>query len=132
MCDELLNKLVQGSKGNLHVSEDADKVDSADKVLLLLSEGALRGQPLKKLCEALAKDRALGEDRLILVCRTKEEGWSFDPNENGEVKDAPSEVRVALQEHEAVKYRAPCDGGSRHEFPTMLQHLLGRLLRRKA
>ena len=114
------------------MTEDTADVDSAEKVLLLLSEGALKGTSLEKLRRAIAKDRAAREDRLVLVCRTKEEGWSFAANENAEVAGAPDEVRTALNGHEATTYRAPSTGASRHEFLAMLQHLLGRLLKGKA
>ena len=136
MCDALLGELRRASGAAIQISEDSDAVDSADKVLLLLSEGALRGVPLTKLLSIIAKDRASQEDRLVMVCRTKEEGWRFDktgPNANAEVRDAPREVQAALNDHEAITYRAPnSNGASRHEFPAMLEQLLRRLLDGKA
>jgi hypothetical protein len=45
------------------------------------------------------------------------------------VAAAPASVQQALNGHEAMTYRAPNEGGgSRHEFPALLRHLLGRLV----
>ena len=128
MCDELVGALNRAPSGLLAVSEDAQAVDSADKVLLLLSEGVLRGDSLARLRLALAKDRASQIDRLVLVCRTKMEGWNFDKKENAEIREAPDEVQAALENHEAITYRAPSQGASRHEFSIMVDNLMRRLV----
>jgi hypothetical protein len=99
----------------------------ADKVLVLLSEGVLQGQQLDFLIQALAQDAAMHIDRLQTVCRTELEGWVFG-SANPEVAAAPAEVQSALDAHEAVTYRAPSQRGSKHEFPTMIDHLLGLLV----
>jgi hypothetical protein len=128
MCDELLGELERVKL--LDVSEDAQAVDSADKVLLLLSDGVLQGDTLASLCRVLEADRAARMDRLVLVCRTKQEGWSFDKEENKDLRDAPDEVRTALKDHEAITYRSRSTQASRHEFPAMIGHLMNRLLPR--
>merc|ERR1712167_76923 len=59
-----------------------------------------------------------------------QEGWSFDEQENNDLRDAPDEVRTALKDHEAIAYRCRSTQASRHEFPAMIGHLMNRLLPR--
>jgi len=74
----------------------------------------------------LEQDRATpGADRLLFVCRVPSEGWVFAGKP--EVDGAPAEVKEAPNSHEALTFRAPSTGGSCHEFPAMLRHLLWRL-----
>merc|ERR1712070_1280086 len=96
----------------------------------LLSDGVLQGGTLASLCRVLQADRAARMDRLVLVCGTKQEGWSFDEKENNDLRDAPDEVRTALKDHEAIAYRSRSTQASRHEFPAMIGHLMNCLLPR--
>ena len=116
------------TSGRVNVTEGSEQaLADADKVLVLLSEGALQAERLEDIVKALEQDRAHSTDRIVMVCRTASEGWVFG-SANPEVAAAPASVQQALNEHEAMTYRAPNEaGGSRHEFPALLRHLLGRL-----
>ena len=100
-------------------------LERAGKVLVLLTEGVLRGEPLSRHVDAIAFDRAAGRDRLLFVCQTQEEGWQFG-NGNPDVAAAPREVRDALNDHEAITFRAPNQASlaGEHEFRAMVDHLL--------
>ena len=116
------------TSGRVNVAEGSQQaLTDADKVLVLLSEGALQAERLEDIVKALEQDRTDSTDRIVMVCRTASEGWVFG-SANPEVAVAPASVQQALNEHEAMTYRAPNEaGGSRHEFPALLRHLLGRL-----
>ena len=118
----------------LHEDPDPAALASADKVLVLLSEGALSGSPLSQLVEALNQDDAAAftggkRSRLVLVSRAQGEGWSFGLG-NPEIAAAPQVVRAALNDHEAVTYREPSQGASSHEFPAVVAQVCKLLSRR--
>ena len=137
MVDSLIPALRASS---ILVSEDPSTLSHADKVLVLLSEGVLApaSPSLALMMQALEQDRhsrmggaAMPTDRLVLACRTTQEGWVFG-SANPDVAAAPSEVQTALNDHEAITFRAPMpaepDGG--HEFAAMFTHLIRVILRR--
>ena len=125
MVDVMVHE-VTASERVVVQKDDPQALADADKVLVLLSEGVLQDDSLAELMEVLAQDRAASTDRIVMVCRTSSEGWVFGKG-NPEVAAAPAEVQQALNDHEAITYRAPSDSGSRHEFPAMLDHILDRL-----
>jgi serine/threonine protein kinase len=110
------------------LTEDATLLQSADKVLVLLTEGVLQEARLAQLITVLECDDEMCRDRLVFVCQPQRAGWTFGLH-NPDVAAAPDRVQAALNDHEAVTYRALApQTGSRHEFQAMTDHLLGKLV----
>ena len=114
---------------NFVIQEDLSTLQSADKVLALLTEDALNGDrssyltSLVRVIEA-DKDVGKGQDRLIFVCQTEAGGWIFG-NGNQSIAAAPKCVQDALNEHEAITYRSR---RHTHEFNAMKDHLQEKLM----
>ena len=96
---------------------------SADKLLLLLSEGVLT-QPLlvEQLEKAVQGDRQQHRERLCIIYG---DSWHFG---GPETQAAPEAIKLCFELHEALTYR-PRDpqGRLRHEFPAMLRRLMQSL-----
>ena len=113
---------------NTTLTEDANLLGSADKVLVLLTEGVLQEARLTQLITVLECDDEMCRDRLVFVCQSQRAGWTFGLD-NPDVAAAPDRVQAALNDHEAVTFRALApQTGSRHEFQAMTDHLLGKLV----
>ena len=96
---------------------------SADKLLLLLSEGVLT-QPVlvEQLEKAVKGDRQQHRERLCIIYG---DSWQFG---GPETQAAPEAIKLCFELHEALTYR-PRDpqGRLRHEFPAMLRRLMQSL-----
>ena len=125
MFADLAVALPAQSSGRLHLTTDPADLDSADKVLLLLSKDVLSPPSLGQLDQALRVDRERQLDRICPVF-SEAAGWRFNcPEQNA----ASPVVQDCLKAHEALSYR-PQDaaGPSRHEFPALVDRLCGKLL----
>eukprot|EP01045_Picozoa_sp_COSAG04_P005723 COSAG04_NODE_269_length_18509_cov_13.576480_2_plen_958_part_00 len=109
---------------NATLTFDVGRIETADKVLLLLSKGVLTGASLSHLQQVLSVDARCHRDRIVSVY-SEDAGWAFGCDEH---RNAPEEVKQCLDEHEALSFR-PYDptGADRHEFPAMMGQLLKNL-----
>lgn len=126
MLADLTEALEAETSGRLTVTRNAAELETADKVLLLLSADVLTPPALDQLEEALRVDKEKNKDRVCAVF-DEDAGWRFGCPEQ---KSASAAVQNCLTAHEALAYR-PRDRSNRlpnrHEFPAMARNLLQNL-----
>eukprot|EP01047_Picozoa_sp_COSAG01_P020723 COSAG01_NODE_1184_length_11346_cov_58.600249_14_plen_373_part_00 len=108
----------------LVLTEDATDATraTADKVLVLLSEGVLEQPALvSSLDHTIHADQQLDLERICIVY--DEASWSFGCPAQQHASDA---IRKCLESHEALTFRPRDSPGDflRHEFPAMVKRLL--------
>lgn len=111
--------------GQVAFTQDPAELESAGRVLLLLTAGVLGGEALARLEQTIAHDQSRQQDRIVAVY-SQEAGWSFGCEEQKQASDA---VQQCLNDHEAICYRAPDgeSGAKCHEFPAMVCQLMKKL-----
>ena len=121
-----MSELSEGLRSceRLTLTTDDEKLDSADRILLLLSQQVLSPPPLLQLEQALRVDREHNQDRIVPVFH-EDAGWRFGCTEQ---RQASTAVQNCLTAHEALAFRPlDSDGPSRHEFPAMIAKLVEKL-----
>ena len=103
-------------------TSDESELATADRVLVLLTAKVLTPPTLEMLEAVIKQDNEAGRGRLTFMYR--EDNWSFDCKEK---KEASPAVQETLNNHEALIYRRKSEGHTRHEFGTMMQHLLRKI-----
>jgi serine/threonine protein kinase len=106
------------------VGLDRDELESADRVLLLLTAGVLGPPPVHHLEAIIEQDARLQQDRIVAAF-SEAAGWRFGCDEQ---LSALPRVKACIDDHEAVAFRPPDpDGPNCHEFPAMVAQLLTKL-----
>lgn len=92
--------------------------DSANCVLVLLTEGILErdSEPLDLLQRTIRHDTQTRLDRTIFLY-SKRDGWDFAEMEK---RGAPEDVKICIQDHEAIPYRPK---EVKHECAVMIKQL---------
>ena len=122
----MMSELSEGLRSceRLTLTTDDEKLDSADRILLLLSQQVLSPPPLLQLEQTLRVDREHNQDRIVLVFH-EDAGWRFGCTEQ---RQASTAVQNCLTAHEALAFRPmDSDGPNRHEFPAMIAKLIEKL-----
>ena len=115
---EQLQEVVNKDAGVVLVAD----LKTADKVLLLLSEGIINqgSASLKQLRSVLAQDDE--EDRIVAVYDS--DSWEFSCEAQ---KKSTEDIQKALNDHEAIVFRPSTDDGRQHEAAAMSRELLKEL-----
>lgn len=100
------------------------QLDTADRIILLLSSGLLQEPALSTLEATVRFDAEAGQERMLPIYYPGD--WTFGGREH---MSAPEQICAWLNEHEALCYRPKDDSGgmSHHEFGVMLDHMLVKL-----
>ena len=98
------------------------ELESANRVLLILTTGILNGTSLQQLESTIEQDKRSGEDRITAIF-SEEAGWKFGCSEH---ITATGAVQDCLNEHEAITWRAN-ELNTRHEFFAMVSQLFMKL-----
>ena len=125
MRTSIASRMNETSAGRLQEGTD---LASADAVLVLLAEGVLKcgSASLSHIETAMQQDSANGYGRFVFAYSAAR-GWIFG---GAEQETASQNIQQTLRSHEALSYRMPSNGASRHEFPAMMSELSMRLLKR--
>ena len=131
IVDDVTAELRLRTNNMARFTTDESELDTADRVLLVLTEGALSSPSLTQLERILYTDEQENKDRLVcMTLYSLEAGWSFGCFEQ---RSASEHVQEALNCHEAITYRPkvsnqPCQSSrNRHEFTAMAAQLLKQL-----